>query len=243
MDKMLARIRDLLLILGIFLYFTAWVYVRVYYKQFGISTDSLKLDYSSYLVYSYDVLKSFAFLSYIVSLLLLMVLVWTLIRLSQFYQNRFRFFGFIYKTSAQPVRLVKKYSLFFLVLVMASIFPVLFEAARSTAIANYKDDRINNGYGKSIQFVFRKDAEYLSLDKEYDSIRNSLKLFAADIAHIKNDTSKRLSLLAESSDYFIVIDQPFCGDGITMCLEGYIYYINKKDVLLTKIFLPSFAKP
>jgi len=83
MDKLLSTARDLLITIGIFLYFSAWVYIHFYYQQFGISTETLKLDYSSYLVYSYNVLSSGTFLFYASVILILLLSVWVLIRVSE----------------------------------------------------------------------------------------------------------------------------------------------------------------
>jgi hypothetical protein len=55
MKDTLSRISNLLIVTAVFLYFTAWVYMHFYYEQFGLTTGSLKIDYSTYLVYSYNV--------------------------------------------------------------------------------------------------------------------------------------------------------------------------------------------
>jgi hypothetical protein len=62
----LATIRDLLIIIGIYCYFVAWVYLHTYYTSFGIATESLRLDYSAYLIFSYNVLTSPAFIRFAV---------------------------------------------------------------------------------------------------------------------------------------------------------------------------------
>ena len=43
----LSDIRDLLIVIGIYCYFIAWVYLQTYYDSFGIATESLRLDYSA----------------------------------------------------------------------------------------------------------------------------------------------------------------------------------------------------
>src|SRR4051794_38644152 len=74
MGELLKQIRDLTIIVGIYLYFIAWVYVHFYYEQFGISTESVKIDYNSYLMYSYNVVTSAKFLFWVKVLVWLMLL-------------------------------------------------------------------------------------------------------------------------------------------------------------------------
>jgi len=235
MDKLLSTARDLLITIGIFLYFSAWVYIHFYYQQFGISTETLKLDYSSYLVYSYNVLSSGTFLFYASVVLILLMSALILVRVSETRKESSRFFDFIYTRSRKPIDVIKRYPLLFIILLVACLFPVLFEAARSTALANYKDDRLHSGYGKPVQFIFRKDAEILAADS---SVKAS-SVFKDDVDLIRNDTGKQLTLFAETSDYYIVISQPPYDEKYQVLPAAFIYYINKKDVLLAKITLPS----
>src|SRR5215831_19192351 len=66
MKDKLSIIRDLLIIAAIFLYFIAKVYVHFYYDKFGLRGQSLNIDYSTYLVYSYNVVYSKPFLFLVV---------------------------------------------------------------------------------------------------------------------------------------------------------------------------------
>jgi hypothetical protein len=51
----LGDLRDILIIAGIFLFFTGWIYIYYFYDYFGISI----LDYATFIVYSFVVLISY----------------------------------------------------------------------------------------------------------------------------------------------------------------------------------------
>src|SRR4249920_1497477 len=54
----LGDLRDLLIIVGIFLFFTGWVYNYYFYDYFGLSLSQVHTDYSTFLVYSFLVIIS-----------------------------------------------------------------------------------------------------------------------------------------------------------------------------------------
>src|SRR5580658_2906640 len=142
----MARIRDLIIVVGIYLYFTAWIYVHFYYDQFGLSTETIKIDYSSYLVYSWDVLASGHFLLITGIILGAAFLVRLIIfRLCPEIRSWF--------TSRQ-------FGLSICLMILA--FPYFFYHARYAAIKNYRHDRMDTRNLRTIQFIFRKQADLLS---------------------------------------------------------------------------------
>ena len=245
MGSSLSKLRDLTIIVGIYLYFIAWVYVHYYYQQFGISTSSLKIDYSTYLMYSYNVLISERFLSWFIALIVVALLRMLLLWLIATRKERSSFFkkaDNILKGNAflnignNPD---KSYSLFFLICILLVIFPLLFRISRLTAIENYREDRRQIQHLKTIRFIFREDADLLSPATALDSTLSREDIFYQDIALIKNDTTQILKLLGESDAYYIVLHQQAYNPVLNALPSGYIYYINKKDILLTKIILRS----
>src|SRR6185503_6308441 len=203
-------------ILAIYLYFIAWVYVHFYYHQFGISTDAIKIDYNSYLVFSYNVVTSVQFISWlktialvVLSALALTIIIWWLSRKVTALQKFISYAGsnhFVLRIW----QLVKKYRLLLLVIICILVFPKLFSISREVAIANYREDRQSTQNLKTIEFIFRKDAEFLSPTVVLDSSLSPQNNLFADITIIKNDTQQILRLLGESDQYYIVLQQrPF----------------------------------
>ncbi|MEP7373965.1 MAG: hypothetical protein ABI675_11285 [Chitinophagaceae bacterium] len=245
MGETLKLLRDLTIIIGIYLYFIAWVYVHFYYQQFGISTESVNIDYSSYLMYSYNVVTSVKFI-YWVKIFILIVLVWIVVLMimaglkqkSAFFRRADTFFS--NNIIARYLnKLYKQYSLLPLIVFLVVIFPLLFRVARGVAIDNYKDDRLNTKNLKTIQFIFRKDAYLMSPAVVLDSMLSPNHIFYDDIAIIKNDKQQLLKLLGESDKYYIVLKQLPFNQILGALPSGYVYFINKNDILLPKIILRS----
>ena len=228
MKDTLSRISNLLIVTAVFLYFTAWVYMHFYYEQFGLTTGSLKIDYSTYLVYSYNVFFSLQFLYILLPLLVLWLLI---LYCANKYKNTRRI---------RVVRVIitrNKFSL--LVLAMLVAFPLLFFCARAVALNHYHRDReTNNTYLRQVQFIFNKDAEWLSSSDTAVILPSQHERFKYDIPILKYDTAAILRLLAESDNYFFVLLQRPYRTTYRSFPEGYVFLVNKKDVLLAKIVLP-----
>lgn len=235
-------IRDFTIILAIYLYFIAWVYVHFYYQQFGISTDAVRIDYNSYLMYSYNVVTSSRFISWMKGCLLIILFLIVIIVLIRWLSAKYATIGKIrmfISTTGGIKKSGKLYSLLLLLIISAFVFPQLFSIARDVAIDNYKDDRLNTHNLKTIQFIFRKDADVMSPAIVLDSSLSRDNIFYADIALIKNDPQQLLRLLGESDAYYIVLQQRPYNVKVGALPSGYVYFINKKDILLSKIILRS----
>ncbi|MEO8763609.1 MAG: hypothetical protein ABI416_04945 [Ginsengibacter sp.] len=235
-------IRDLTIIIAIYLYFIAWVYVHFYYQQFGISTDAIRIDYNSYLMYSYNVIISARFMSWIEGYFFAAVLIFLFLLLLRWLSGKYVYFGKLRAFVANQISLKKfnkMYGLIFLIAFSIFVFPQLFRISRDAAIDNYKDDRLNTHNLKTIQFIFRKDADLMSPAVVLDSSLSRDNIFYADIGLIKNDPQQLLRLLGESDTYYIVMQQRPYNSKIGALPSGYVYFINKKDILLSKIILRS----
>lgn len=219
MKDTLSRISSLLVVTAVFLYFTAWVYMHFYYEQFGLTTGSLKIDYSTYLVYSYNVFFSFQFLYILIPLSILTLLIRVL-------------YGRIVVMRETLTR--HKFGLLLLLMLLA--FPLLFLCARAVALSDYHRDREGDSYLKKVQFIFNKDAECLSSSDT--AVILPPERFKLDVSTLKYDTAGILRLLAESDDYFFVLRQGPYNATYRRFPEGYVFLVNKKDVLLAKIVLP-----
>lgn len=219
MDKSpdpLAVIRNLVIVVGIYLYFIAWIYVNAYYGHFGIPAADLKLDYASYLVFSFNVVMSPRFL-WLVGALLVVVVLLQLGKVRSFLQPR---------------------QTLWLIVGMAALFPWLFQVAQRVAWDDYLDERNNRSSLRSVQFVFRKDSEIQVPTTVLDTTTLSGQDLVSDLRLLKQDDLRRLKLLGESDSYFIVLNQPTAAPSLGMPV-GFVYYIDKKDVLLSKIILSS----
>ncbi len=245
MDDALKTIRDFTIILAIYLYFIAWVYVHFYYNQFGISTDAIHIDYNSYLIFSYNVVTSPRFLSWLTWVAIIIAL---LIILFEIIRRPPAKPFFIQKLSSRlkstpyvihAWKFFNSYRLLCFIIISILIFPKLFSIARTVAINNYREDRISTQNLKTIEFIFRKDAEFLSPTVVLDSALSPKNNLYTDIRIIKDDSTQVLRLLGQSDDYYIVLQQRPYSKDVGALPTGYVYFIDKKDVLLAKIVLRS----
>ena len=245
MGDALKTIRDFTIILAIYLYFIAWVYVHFYYGQFGISTSAIHIDYNSYLIFSYNVCSSVQFLSWLswlAGIIIILIILAALIRRPPskigFLTN---FSGWV-KAKSSLVSIWNffcRYKLLCFIIVSILIFPKLFSISREVAIANYRADRLNTKNLKTVEFIFRADAEFLSPNVVLDTALSHQNNLYSDIGVIKNDSSQILRLLGQSDEYYIVLQQRPYNNKVGQLPEGYVYFIDKKDVLLAKIVLRS----
>ena len=112
---------------------------------------------------------------------------------------------------------------------MVLLFPFLFHITQAAALQNYRDDRFNPAGLHRIEFIFRKDA---GLDSASAMSNYALGL-------LRNDAGRNLRMLAETDQYFIVLSQIIPAKGSDLFPEGALYYIDKKDVLVSHIILSS----
>lgn len=248
MDKILTQIRDLTIIVGIYLYFIAWVYVTFYYSQFGISTEAIKIDYNSYLMYSYNVLRSAKFLYWVkiiaglvlIRMAVLLIITVLAVKYSIFKKMQHFLSGNVITQYLQ--KLNRQYPLLVVILVLVIIFPLFFKVSREIAIDDYRYDRLHTEYLKTIQFIFRKDADMMSPAVILDSVMAKTDIFYSDVAILKNDSQQLLRLLGESDSYYIVLQQRPFNKALSLLPSGFVYFIDKKDVLFSKIILRSTLK-
>ncbi len=245
MGETLKVIRDLTIVLAIYLYFIAWVYVHFYYQQFGISTNAIRIDYNSYLMYSYNVLTSPEFMKELKTLLwavlivvgCILLLKWLILKFVRAVEGKTGATSDTAVVTAEKFN--KQYRILLLAILAVIIFPQLFKVSREVAINNYRQDRKDTRNLKTVQFIFRKDADLLSPAIVLDSSLSPANNLYADIKIIKDDTDQILRLLGESDTYYIVLQQRPFNPGKHALPTGFVYFINKKDVLLSKIILRS----
>jgi hypothetical protein len=223
---MLTRIGKLVFGVVVYVYFTAWIYVHFYYEEFGISTSTIRIDYRSYLIFSWNVFASLHFLIITAALAAAGGFSYYLIKRT-------------YRKKKKAFSIEPKKQFILLVTGLILLFPYLFYHGRYCALANYRNDRIHTGYLKSIQFVFRQGADFLSPTFAQDSLKNLPEELSADIKLIRRDKFQQLKLLGESDDKFIILNQSPYDDSLQKIPEGYIYFIAKSDVLVSKITLGS----
>lgn len=213
----LSKLRDLAILIGIYLYFIAWIYLHEYYSNFGISTSALKIDYSSYLIYSYNVIASGPFLSTAAWI----AGIWGLLWLVSIPIIRRR----VFKVRRWAIR-IRRITPF---IVLIILFPLLVTVAKSTALKNYVADRTHTGNLRRIEFDFSKEA----------AIDSSMIKMNPNIQLLTSDKGQNLRLLAETDDFFIVLFQAPLDPEIGSYPEGEVYYVDKKIVSFARIILSS----
>ncbi|TDX01570.1 hypothetical protein [Dinghuibacter silviterrae] len=222
MKDYLSKAGNLLLVLGIYVYFSAWVYVHSFYGHFGVSPATLGIDYSAYLVFSFNVFISKPFL---VALGVFAVL--GLVRM-----------GLAIAHWKAPSFLTR-FRLVWLLAFMVLLFPWLFYVAQTAAWNDYTNERLNKGTLRSVQFVFRKDSDVLYPAQVLDTAGQAGQDLLQDLRLLKNDSTRLLKLLGESDAYYIVLSQRPVDPVVGALPIGFVYFVDKKDVLLAKITLSS----
>jgi hypothetical protein len=119
------------------------------------------------------------------------------------------------------------------------LFPFLYYTSRATAGQDYLEARMDPKGLKAIQFVFRITAEGLGPQVQLDSIPLASNELSGDMRLLKRDSSERLDLLGETENHYIVLNQPPYDTVYHELPTGYIYFVNKNDVLLSRIILRS----
>jgi hypothetical protein len=224
----LSNIRDLIIIVGIYLYFMSWIYLHYYYQTFGVSPGSLHIDYSSYVLFSYIVISSAAFLRFLF-LVILGLFLFAIV------------FRYIHhpacKTFQQWIYQCRWYIIFS---AMVLLFPILFSVAAKVAAEQAMEDRSDLRGRPIIQFIFRKNAEgfnaYPPADNSPDILTAERK---ADLTLLRSDSVQSFRLLGESDAYYLILRQAPLNKTLGVLPNGAVYFVNKNDVLLTKIILSS----
>ena len=199
------NIRDILLVVGIYLFFSGWVYVYYFYEYFGLSISGVKIDYTSYLVYSFVVLTSFYYLPLILLVSLILIYYYWL-----------------------------KKSLLILIIITLLVFPALYLLSRTVAVKDAENIRRDTNVKREIEFVFRDESGLLS-NESADSLASKNSLTKYDLPSIKYPGKNQMHLLGENDNYFFVLNQPPVSKNTKVLSIGSVYFIDKKDVLLTKI--------
>jgi hypothetical protein len=213
----LSTIRDLLIVIAIYLYFIAWIYLHTYYSHFGIATESLRLDYSSYMVFSYNVLQSTEFL--LLAGVSVMIFILGGIFLPRFLKGK----------TFTAKRRIKKLLNCLLVFFLVSLFPILYRIAHSTATDNYVHDRTSIGSRRRVEFIFKSDS----------GVADSALSSSYHLRMVLKDEGRTLRLLGETDEHYIVLNQRPFDTLVRSFPEGSVYYVNKKDVMLSRVVLSS----
>jgi hypothetical protein len=207
----LGDVREILIIVGIFLFFTGWVYIHYFYNYFGLSISLVNIGYADFLVYSYNVLTSY----FGVPLLALVLL-----------------------TFAYRKWLVKFISMTIFLAVL--LFPALYFLAKQVANKDAFEIRSFRQSMRHISFVFKDDANFLAYKFNNDSLPRSSKIVKADLDILKDTTiPSRLYLLGQNQEYFFVLFQDPGSSQIKGIPFGNVYFINKTYVLYSKVTLTS----
>ena len=214
-DKIsIADLRNILIIAGIYLFFTGWIYTYYFYDYFGMSASLVSTDYSAYIVYSFMALISYWGLP----LVGLMGLI------------------FLYR------KWLKKYTTLSICIALL-LFPGLCVLAIRVANDKAVQLRRSRTDMRQISFVFRDDAGFLAFKYNKDSLPVNDLLVKTDLALLKDSRLPgKLFLLGQNQEYFFVLYQPSETADIKGLPLGSIFFINKNYVLYSKITVTSNEK-
>jgi hypothetical protein len=207
----LEDLRNILIIVGIFLFFTGWIYIYYFYDYFGISMSLVSVDYTSYIVYSFEVLIAYHYL-FLFGILILIYI----------------FFKWLKKYIAVSV------------IIALSLFLVLYWFAKRVANDNAVQIRSSPSSLRHISFVFKEGADFLAYKFSNDSLPGNNLIIKNDLIILKDPgIPSQLYLLGQNQEYFFVLFQPSLEEGIKALPLGSIYFIKKDDVLYSKITITS----
>lgn len=206
-------IRDILVIIGIFLFFTGWIYYYYFYDYFGISVSMVSVDYATYIVYSFVVLVSHYGLPLLGLIALILLHKW----------------------------LKKHYTLTAVIALL--LFPGLYLLAKGVANEKAVELRTMRNNMRQISFIFKDDAGYLGYEFNNDSLPGNSLLVKNDLRILKNTSFPgQLYLLGQNQEYFFVLYQVSPISTIKELPIGNIYFVDKKEVLYSKITITSNEK-
>jgi hypothetical protein len=206
----LGDVRDILIIAGIFLFFTGWVYIYYFYNYFGLSMSSVTINYADYLVYSYTVLTSYYWTPLLAFLVLIIL-------------ARKWLIGFT------PLAISS-----------VLLFLALYLLAKKVASDRALEIRSFRENMRHISFVFKQDADFLAYKFNNDSLLSGDRILERDLNILKDTSvPSRLYLLGQNQEYFFVLYQDSARPGVKSLPFGNIYFINKSYVLYSKVILTS----
>jgi hypothetical protein len=210
----ISDLRDLLIIAGVFLFFAGWIYIYYFYDYFGISLSLVSIDYATFIVYSFIVIISYHYLPLIGIIALIIV-----------------------------YRKWLKKNITLSIIIALLLFPGLFLLAKSVANNNAMELRNSPNSMRQISFVFKEDAGFLAYKFNNDSLPVKNLFVETDLTILKGTGMPgQLYLLGQNVDYFFVLYQPQATPGIKELPFGGIYFINKNNVLYSKITITSNEK-
>jgi hypothetical protein len=204
----LQNIRDVFIIAGIFLFFTGWIFVYYYYEYFGISFLSVRVDYATYLVYSFKVFSSYGYAPMIALTAISSIVIYR-----------------------------RKKNILAMILFALILIPSLFALAKKVGHDEALNLRHHCASElREVQFIFRDTRGLTGYGNISDSILSGNIIVKNDMASLTNKAgASPLYLLGENENYFIVLNQPPASAEVKAVPIGELFFIDKKDVLYAKI--------
>jgi hypothetical protein len=217
----LSVLKDLVLPVAVYLYFTGFLYTYYFYSGLGIPLNSVEIPFYYFFIYSYNVIAA----ELTTSLLLLFSALLTIL---------------VIRTRKHP-----DIGLF---LVLSALFPILTVLSRDAATTQIGLLRTGRNL-QTIQLILKdvsiRDDELLKND---GSIRDEEFLKAKANAEQERrefliaNANDGLKLVVETTDRLYVLRQPFDERNPEIPV-GSLYGISKSDVLVANVSLLNIPKP
>ncbi|HTH82074.1 MAG TPA: hypothetical protein VL490_04020 [Mucilaginibacter sp.] len=169
-----AKIRDITVIIAVYLYFSGWIYVYAYFGYYGLSMSQLDIDFYSLLIYSFNpfvnIFNIFSLPRIIILAVLISVIAY-LLRKTKF------------------MKVIKEH---FLIPLLIIIFPALYYLSNAAGVSQAKYDWVNNKH-PNISLMFKNDF-YEDTVKKDTSLVNNIK--------ISRQSKKRLLMPTQNTPFF-----------------------------------------
>jgi hypothetical protein len=175
---LLTILKDLAILVSVYLYFTGWVYHYYLFTHFGVSLSSLDIPIYYFFIYSQPVIYENKIWYIFATVIFILILL-----LSKYVAKR------ITKDSTEAKKKELELSKWGIISLLVFLLPLSFHLARRTAITRALSMR--NGYAQKISFIFKQDANG-KYPEEF----------------INANGSGKLRLLNQTKDRFFVFYQP-----------------------------------
>lgn len=207
-------LKNMALASGIYLFYSGWVYLYFFLKEFGISIHNVDIQFASYYIYGYLVFSDpWNFLALLAGVVVLSALYYFRERLGRAYTG-------------------------LLIVILLLIFPLLFRLSRSKGLENARMPFTRGAKAdKAVPVYFNFKKTTLD-DMERPGTGASDRVSKTDVRHSRilreRNTNGQLFLLFESETAYYVYANPNTDGTVKKDIE--IYLVNKSDINYSTIY-------
>ena len=217
--EILKSLRDVSFLIGIYLLFSGWVYIYYFLDFFGISIRDADVDYSQFVIYSY---QAMAFYTNTVSFWLALTAISAFLIWLTFTNRKFG----------------KRSKLVLVIFVLGVSFPIIFTMSKYAGMKT-ADKQLRGHKFKTVKFIFKED--FVKPDSNmiktggHSYIRNNAE--KNGIINI-NEKKEFTMIMSNKEKYFVIYTKDtLLPDDIPL-----VYSIKKDDIYSVKVYMDDSTK-